>query len=710
MARYDFFWLLLFLWFLALPAAADSIQVKDVALRADVLTLDYAGRTIEGTGNVVLESADHRLTSDKITYNEKTGEITASGQVVLVDKKQNTTLKTDHVVLDGAFRSVTLEKMQLLFQDRGTLTAASGTRRSGKDHDLKDASFTPCKVCAGESPLWSVAADEVKHDTESKVIRYYNAYFQIFDVPIFYLPYYEQDDPTVKRSSGFLRGSLEQRAEEGLLIRAPYYYTMAPNQDVTVTPIWTQNGGEILGLEHRYLGETFGVTSSGSAGNVNQVQDSTLLDNKNTAGHIDSALNWQPAPFWQVDGDLERASRKGYLRQFDFDQRDILSSGARTLYHDGPTTFVTDARTYQDLRPVEDSDTVPWVLPDTSLSHFWQPPEWAKGALNSGISGRVLERDKGNDNQRASLLNTWQRQFFASDGSVFETSALLRQDVFHRDVFSKELNTTTETDTKTRFLPALQAGYKKPFYKSGESGFHQLSPVTQVVFIPTNVNSDKIDNEDSQAFELDADNLFLVNRPTGYDLTSEGSRVDYGGTYAYQGDIYLADLFLGQSFQFDEPSTQDLLAGGEGKHFSDPVARWQLSFPGLFSFDHSVRLHENDGRIARSMANLSTEFGGFTTSLTHFLLDRDQDIDQETPEKREEISGTLGIPLTEQWVWSNTAIRDLEKDENRLAQTQLTYTMDCARFSLEYRKDYTNDPNATAGNSVMFRIDLIGAP
>ncbi|MFM7622844.1 MAG: LPS-assembly protein LptD, partial [Alphaproteobacteria bacterium] len=266
MARYDFFLGLMFLWLLVVPAAADSMKVKDVALKADVLSLDYEGRTVEGEGNVLLESENHRLTSDAITYNEKTGAITASGHVVLLDKKENTTLKTNHVVLDGAFRSVTLEKMDLLFQDRGTVTAASGQRRLGKDHDLKEARFTPCKVCEGESPLWSVAADEVKHDTESKMIRYYNAYFQIFDVPVFYLPYFEQDDPTVKRSSGFLRGSWEQRSEEGILVRAPYYYTLSPHQDVTVTPIWTQNGGEVLGLEHRYLWETYGITSTGSVG------------------------------------------------------------------------------------------------------------------------------------------------------------------------------------------------------------------------------------------------------------------------------------------------------------------------------------------------------------------------------------------------------------------------------------------------------------
>ena len=141
MARYDFFLGLVFVWLLLVaPASAESIKVKDVALKADVLTLNYEGRTIEGEGNVVLESPDHRLTSDTLTYNEKTGEITAAGHVLLLDKKEKTTLQTDRVVLDGEFRSVSLEKMQLLFQDRGTLTASSGQRRLGKEFYLQYSS------------------------------------------------------------------------------------------------------------------------------------------------------------------------------------------------------------------------------------------------------------------------------------------------------------------------------------------------------------------------------------------------------------------------------------------------------------------------------------------------------------------------------------------------------------------------------------------
>ena len=701
--------IILLLWGFAFSAVAGDINIRDVALKADNITIDYEGRNIEGEGNILLESEEYRLNSDKISYNEKTGAIVATGNVVLVNKKDKSTLKSDHAVLDGAFHSVTLQRMQLLFQNRGTINADSGTRRNGTDHQLKNADFTPCKVCQGESPMWSVAADTVEHDTISKKIHYYNAYFRIYDVPVFYLPYFEQDDPTVKRSSGFLRSSVAQRSEEGIMARIPYYHTIAPNQDITATPVISQNGGNVLAMEHRYLGHNYGITSVGSLGNVNKVKDSKLQDETNVSGHIDSTMNWQPDDFWNVYGDVERASRKGYLKQFDFDERDILSSGGSAVYIKNRDTFTVDSRTYQDLRAAENSDDVPVVLPDTRFSHLWQSPDWMQGALSSTVSGRALQRTNSIDNQRVSTINSWQRDFIIDDGSIIGMKGLLRQDMYHRNVSDSDITNNNENDTKGRFVPALQVAYKKPFYKAGDSGIHQISPTAQVVAMPNNLNSSRIDNEDSQAFELDADNLFSINRPTGYDITSEGSRADYGASYAYQGDVYLADVFLGQSIQLDNPKNQELLAGGVKDNFTDPVAKWQVSFPDIVSMDHSIRLKQNDASIARSVFNITTNAGGFTTSLNHFLLDRGSGT-ADAAKKREEVSGTIGIPFTEQWSWNNTAIRDLQSDENRLAQTQLVYKIDCATFSLEYRKDYTNDPNATAGNSIMFRIDLTGVP
>ena len=79
--------IILLLWGFAFSAVAGDINIRDVALKADNITIDYEGRNIEGEGNILLESEEYRLNSDKISYNEKTGAIVATGNVVLVNKK-----------------------------------------------------------------------------------------------------------------------------------------------------------------------------------------------------------------------------------------------------------------------------------------------------------------------------------------------------------------------------------------------------------------------------------------------------------------------------------------------------------------------------------------------------------------------------------------------------------------------------------------------
>ena len=47
-------------------------------------------------------------------------------------------------------------------------------------------------------------ARKIRHDKLKKTIYYDHATLKLYDVPIFYFPYFFHPDPTVKRQSGFL--------------------------------------------------------------------------------------------------------------------------------------------------------------------------------------------------------------------------------------------------------------------------------------------------------------------------------------------------------------------------------------------------------------------------------------------------------------------------------------------------------------------------
>ena len=66
--------------------------------------------------------------------------------------------------------------------------------------------------------------------------RYQDAFFEIFGQPVFYLPYFQTPDPSVKRKSGFLSPIYGNSSTLGYITGIPYYFALAPNDDFTVTP------------------------------------------------------------------------------------------------------------------------------------------------------------------------------------------------------------------------------------------------------------------------------------------------------------------------------------------------------------------------------------------------------------------------------------------------------------------------------------------
>ena len=109
------------------------------------------------------------------------------------------------------------------------------TRASPPSAPSAAAATSPCsptgasrraKAHDGMPPLWCLSAATVTHDQQAATITYQDAQFELFGVPVLYMPYFEHADPSVKRKSGFLMpefsgsDALGLRNERSLLLRA----------------------------------------------------------------------------------------------------------------------------------------------------------------------------------------------------------------------------------------------------------------------------------------------------------------------------------------------------------------------------------------------------------------------------------------------------------------------------------------------------------
>lgn len=122
-------------------------------------------------------------------------------------------------------------------------------RFPNKDYLLRRASYT---TCAPQDKAWDIEADSITLDNANGKAVAHNARLRIHEWPILYSPYLSF--PTnKKRKSGFLLPIVGYSNVGGFDFGLPYYWNMAPNYDMTLTPHVYSERGVMMGGEYRYL-------------------------------------------------------------------------------------------------------------------------------------------------------------------------------------------------------------------------------------------------------------------------------------------------------------------------------------------------------------------------------------------------------------------------------------------------------------------------
>jgi LPS-assembly protein len=178
----------------AAPAASPELTTTDpeqvIDFAADMLTYDNNSDVVTAEGNVILVRGGYRLRARTVEYNRRTGFVEARGNVVVIDPGGNQAFG-DRVELSESLRDGAIENILLVLQDGGRLAARSGTRVAGRS-ELDRAVYSPCDIDDAEGcpkkPVWQIKAIRIVHDPARERITYRHAYFELFGVPVLYLP------------------------------------------------------------------------------------------------------------------------------------------------------------------------------------------------------------------------------------------------------------------------------------------------------------------------------------------------------------------------------------------------------------------------------------------------------------------------------------------------------------------------------------------
>lgn len=690
------------------PAGAQESAIDDapVLMVADELVHDETLGTITARGNVELSQNDRVLLADSVTYNQREDTVIATGNISLLEPTGEV-IFSDYAELQNELKTGIINNLRLRLTDGSRLAANRGTRTAEQRKILSRAVFTPCESCKEDpsrAPLWQIKARKIVHDEVAKDIIYNDATLEMFGIPVLYTPYLAHPDPTVERRSGFLAPLIGTSDELGFIYGQPYYQVIDESKDLELMPIVYSEDGGILKARYRQRFLNGSIDFQGTAGLLDQRDGNEETGEQDPEGSLDLEGRFDFNRTWRGGFDLEQASGRTYLRRYNLDSREVLTTRAYAEGFRGRNYTSIQTLKFQGLNAGDSRDTSPTVAPLFEYN-FVGEPDSAGGRFQLDATAMSLTRQTGADSRKIAVRSGWSLPYIAPAGDVYTLTATLDSDFYQ----SNDLD-SGEDGTTGRLFPQVGLNWRYPLAKAGENYHQTIEPIVNLVLSPNGGNPDEISNEDSQAFLFDDTNLFRMNRFSGDDLVTSGSRVDYGfkaGVYGNGGGS--SSLLFGQSYQFYGHGPFDEGSGLEDD-LSDYVGRVHLSPNKDLDLLLRFRLDKDDFTPSRSEIGMRYQHPRFSVTADYVLLDDETDSDDIAGEtsftQREQLDISGSLRLSEFWSANGRIVQDFSDGANRtlIASSGLVYADECFTFGLVYERSELEDDDIEPEQTVMLRI------
>ncbi|MDE0943486.1 MAG: LPS assembly protein LptD [Alphaproteobacteria bacterium] len=678
-------------------------------LSADQMVNDSELGQVTAKGNVEISSQGRVLLADSISYNQRDGIVTASGNLTLMEPGGEV-IFAEHMQLSEDLTEGFIESVRILLADKSRF-AANGARLQGANRtDMVKAVYSPCEICKenpDRPPLWQLKAFRVTHHRDEREIEYRDAVLEIYGVPVAYLPYFRHADPTAPRKNGFLAPELSSSSELGTKLQVPYFWAIDRDRDLTIAPIFTSKEGIVATGEYRALTLRGGYEARGSLTYTDKRSDENeKLDDMEFHGHIDALGRFAIDETWRWGFDLSRSTDDTYLDRYGFGDEDVLTSDLYVEGFRGRDYMAASAYSFQGLKVDDDPGSTPLVAPLMDYSATVEP-EHLPGRLIFDASLVSLYRDDDFDSRRASFDGTWQMPYVGPAGDVYTLTANLGTDLYWLNGFAapgQAANISTEDGFEARLRPTLALDWRFPFIRRDGSVRQVIEPIAQFILTPYGGNPKEIPNEDSRSLEFDDTNLFSLNRFPGYDRVESGPRANLG----FKASLYGAsggytNLTVGQVFRVKDDDTFARKTGLDD-HRSDYVMALHVAPSPFFDLINRVRLDRNSFSLRRNEIYFSIGPKKLRFNTTYASLEKELTTDDL--DAREEIYNSLRWEIDERWIATLESRRDLREDSQINASGGIQYLDECIGFGVTVERDFTRDRDVEPSTSIRFRFLL----
>jgi LPS-assembly protein len=211
-------------------------------------SMDTKNNVVEARGEVVVIYQDYQLSAQKALYDRNSGELELFGNIRAT--------KGDNIKLLGNYAKLNIAKKERTFKPFYMLEQESNVWLSGSSSFAKDAKVEiesgVMSGCNPNDPLWKMEFTSSDYNTDTMWLNLYNAKFYIYDIPVFYTPYFGYSLDTTRRT-GILPPMVGYSENEGFYYSQALYIAEQNWWDLELKPQIRTNRGYGLYSTFRFL-------------------------------------------------------------------------------------------------------------------------------------------------------------------------------------------------------------------------------------------------------------------------------------------------------------------------------------------------------------------------------------------------------------------------------------------------------------------------
>ena len=659
---------IIFLFFYNVIYAEEKIKIY-----ADEIKVDKSNEKVKATGNAVAINEDNiKIKSNELIYDKSENFLKANGNVVINDQINNTFF-LDSLNATDNFGIISGKAVKVRLHDDSRIVGSS----FNKNHEIsvvENAEYTPCtkeNYLIKNCPGWKIKSKKIYHDRKDKTIHYDNAQIQLFNIPVFYLPYFSHPDPSVKKRSGFLMPTIQTDNQLGETFSIPIFLNLNSNRDLTFTPNMQTTGNNFYNFDYRHLNDLFDLEINSS------IDDND--DNTGTSNHLffqSKIFN----SYGNLNTYLKTSNNDTYMRKNKINNLTVLKSGIEFDREVNDTFFSIEAIGYKHLT----LNRQQWEYLYPKIIYDINNIDNNIFEGNVSLNNKLSYRKNLNENYTSlasSQLNWSNQKINKSLGFIFDNDANLR-------VTSISIDEKSRSNTSNiRFYPQLSSKISYPLLKSSSLFNQTLTPIIMPIVAPY--------NNYTEAQTVTNSNLFSTNRATSINEWESGPRINYGIEWfinsANGTDIRTV---IGQNYRFNK------LSNDTTSEISDYFINSNININLENYLDSSLIIDRNDLKISSLNANSFNRFGDLIFAINYDYTSGkyNTSAEQVAVGGKYELGNDLFIKFT--------GAKNLDTNKNIGYQYGILYENDCLGIDLNYYRDLTIDRDVAESYGYSFTIVL----